>query len=115
MYYACITIFCSFTSLKQERKNMPIVKSKYEAPLVFRSYHLSTIYAATLREAPVQQERERLELPDSDFLDIDWSFSKTGKTKKVLIVIHGLEGSAQRPYVTVLRHILLKKVGTWLQ
>ena len=45
------------------------------------------------------QERERITLPDGDFLDLDWSYSEE-KTNKVIILFHGLEGNAQRPYMT---------------
>ena len=79
---------------------MPVIKSSYQPPFLFRNYHISTIYAATVRNAPVAQQRERLELADSDFIDLDWSFSKKTESAKLLVVIHGLEGSAQRPYVT---------------
>lgn len=44
------------------------------------------------------QERERLKLVDGDFLDIDWSYSQK-ETQKVAILLHGLEGNAQRPYI----------------
>lgn len=77
---------------------MPIVPSTYNPPKFFQNYHLSTVYAAMWRSVEVEQERERLELADMDFLDIDWTFSQE-PTKKVLLVMHGLEGSAQRPYV----------------
>lgn len=40
-----------------------------------------------------------MELKDGDFLDLDWSYSKAGNSNKVLIVLHGLEGNAQRPYI----------------
>lgn len=78
---------------------MPIVESTYRPPMIFRNYHVSTVYSAMIRRAPVAQERERMELQDGDFLDLDWSFSEEN-SGKVLIVIHGLEGSAKRPYVT---------------
>ena len=84
---------------KFQVKFMPIVKSKYEPPVIFRNYHISTVYSAMIRRAPVAQKRERVELQDGDFLDLDWSFSEE-KSDKVLVVIHGLEGSAKRPYVT---------------
>lgn len=42
-------------------------------------------------------ERERLELPDQDFLDLDWI---ANGNKKLIIVTHGLEGDSSRPYVT---------------
>ncbi|GAB2761636.1 alpha/beta fold hydrolase [Actinomadura fibrosa] len=45
------------------------------------------------------QKRERLELKEGDFIDLDWSFSEE-KSEKLLILLHGLEGSAQRPYMT---------------
>ena len=79
---------------------MPIVESKYKAPLLFRNYHLSTIYASMFRkvDAPVQK-RERLELQDGDFLDIDQSFAGN-PSGKLLIILHGLEGNSKRPYVT---------------
>jgi uncharacterized protein len=79
---------------------MPIIQSTYTAPLLFRNYHISTIYASTLRRVsnPLYS-RERLELPDGDFLDLDWSMPEQGKCKKVAIILHGLEGNSTRPYV----------------
>ncbi|WP_311195825.1 hypothetical protein [Antarcticibacterium sp. 1MA-6-2] len=47
-----------------------------------------------------KQYRYRLELKDGDFLDLDRSYSEKGKSRKILIVLHGLEGNAKRPYVT---------------
>ena len=45
------------------------------------------------------QSRERLELVDGDFLDLDWSYSISGKSEKLVILLHGLEGNARRPYM----------------
>ena len=67
--------------------------------MIFRNYHISTVYSAMIRRAPAEQQRERMELKDGDFLDLDWSFAAE-RSEKVLVVIHGLEGSAKRPYVT---------------
>lgn len=79
---------------------MPIIKSTYQPPVIFRNYHISTIYASVLRKVPApEQTRERLELADGDFLDLDWSYSTSGNSNKVLVVLHGLEGNAQRPYI----------------
>jgi uncharacterized protein len=79
---------------------MPIIQSTYTAPLLFRNYHISTIYASTLRRVSKPlYSRERLELPDGDFLDLDWSMPEQGKCKKVAIILHGLEGNSTRPYV----------------
>ena len=54
--------------------------------------------------SPVIQTRERLELADGDFLDLDWSYAHSGTSQKVLIILHGLEGNAQRPYILGLAH-----------
>lgn len=44
----------------------------------------------------VSYERERLELPDGDFVDLDWSLAWGGT---LAVVLHGLESSAGRPYM----------------
>lgn len=41
--------------------------------------------------------RERLELADGDFLDLDWVRHGNGR---LVVISHGLEGSSIRPYVT---------------
>lgn len=78
---------------------MPLISSKFEPSILFRNGHFSTIYSARFRPSPtLVQERERLELADGDFLDIDWSFA-TKPSRKVAILLHGLEGNAQRTYI----------------
>ena len=78
---------------------MPIIASEYNPSFLFKNGHFSTIYAGIWRKiADFEQKRERIELPDSDFLDLDWSFSPS-KTNKVAVLIHGLEGDAQRAYI----------------
>ena len=79
---------------------MPILPSTYEPPLIFRNYHLSTIYASMLRKVPeIPQTRERLELEDGDFIDIDWSYAANHASDKLVVILHGLEGNSQRPYI----------------
>jgi len=79
---------------------MPIVESNYNPPFLFKKGHVSTVYSGLYRKVNgVMQERERLTLSDGDFLDLDWSYSKQ-KTNKAVILLHGLEGHAQRPYIT---------------
>lgn len=78
---------------------MPNIKSTYKPIFPFKNGHFSTIYSAKLRPSPpLVQERERLQLPDGDFMDIDWSFAKK-TSRKVAILLHGLEGNAQRTYI----------------
>ncbi|CAM4132399.1 YheT family hydrolase [Zobellia roscoffensis] len=79
---------------------MPLVPSDYNPNFIFKNGHLSTVYSGLFRRIEgLVQQRERLELEDGDFMDLDWSYSET-KSKKVIILLHGLEGNAQRPYIT---------------
>lgn len=87
---------------------MPLLNSNYDPPLFFKNGHLSTIYAGLLRKVPdLVQERDRLTLTDGDFLDLDWSYS-TEPTKKVVVLLHGLEGNAQRAYIKGAAKALVK-------
>ncbi|NNL83058.1 MAG: alpha/beta fold hydrolase [Winogradskyella sp.] len=79
---------------------MPVVASKYKAPYFFRNGFVSTVYSGLFRKVPgVTQQRERITLSDGDFLDLDWSYASS-VSHKVIILLHGLEGHAQRPYIT---------------
>ncbi|MEN3322299.1 alpha/beta fold hydrolase [Mariniflexile soesokkakense] len=78
---------------------MPIIESTYKPPFFFKKGFVSTVYSGLVRRVSLKQVRERITLNDGDFLDLDWSFSKE-KSKKLIVLLHGLEGHAQRPYVT---------------
>ena len=90
---------------------MPVITSQYKARGAFKNTHFSTIYSAKIRRVfGVDQQRERISLPDGDFIDIDWSYSKSGeKATKVAVLFHGLEGNAHRPYMLGTSKILNKK------
>ena len=78
---------------------MPIIQSTYKPPFYFKNGFISTVYSGLIRRVSLKQERERITLSDRDFLDLDWSYSKE-KTNKLIILLHGLEGHGQRPYMT---------------
>jgi uncharacterized protein len=70
---------------------------EYVRPFFLFNRHLETIYPSLLRhieEIPVRAER--ISTPDDDFLDLYWS---TRQRDRLVIILHGLEGSAERPYV----------------
>ncbi len=70
---------------------------KYSRPPFFVSPHLETIYPALFRRVQgITYQRERIETPDDDFLDLDWI--REGNSRLV-IISHGLEGDSHRPYV----------------
>lgn len=79
---------------------MPILNTYYNPPLIFKNGHIATVYSGLFRKSPkLKQKRERITLSDRDFLDLDWSYAKK-KTNKLIVLLHGLEGNAQRAYIT---------------
>lgn len=89
---------------------MPLVPAHYRPPYrIFKNGDCATLYAALFRKVTdVQQHRERLELPDGDFMDLDWSYAPT-PAERCLVVFHGLEGHAARPYILGMAKAFLQK------
>ncbi|MBZ9629554.1 alpha/beta fold hydrolase [Salegentibacter sp. LM13S] len=78
---------------------MPIIKTEYNAPGIFKNAHVSSIYAATLRKVSYSfTAKDRIELSDGDFLDLERNFYSS-KNNKIVILLHGLAGNANRPYM----------------
>ena len=74
--------------------------------------HLQTIVPALLRTvAGVTYERERLELADGDFLDLDWYRPHARRSATVALISHGLEGDSHRPYVRGMAQALAEDGG----
>jgi predicted alpha/beta-fold hydrolase len=76
---------------------MPLIEtSNYRPPWYLFNGHLETIVPSMTRKIKdVHYERERFELSDGDFIDVDWL---TNKNNKLVIIAHGLEGSSDRHY-----------------
>jgi uncharacterized protein len=75
---------------------MPVLASRFRPPFFLCNGHIQTILSALLRpRADVGFQRERLELIDGDFLDLGWS--RIG-ADRLVILSHGLEGSADAGY-----------------
>ena len=76
---------------------MPIIPtSAYRRPAIYFNGHVETIWPSMVRQVfDVSYKRERLDLPDNDFVDLDWL---TNNYKRLVIISHGLEGSSDRHY-----------------
>ncbi|WP_448518298.1 YheT family hydrolase [Rhodoflexus sp.] len=87
---------------------MPVtIINHYKPPAYFFSNpHLQTVIPSLFRKVKgIAYQRERINTPDGDFLDLDWA--KQG-SNKLVIVTHGLEGSSERHYVKGLVKALYK-------
>ncbi len=69
----------------------------YTPPTGFGNAHLQTIYPTLFRRVPlITNERERIETPDDDFLDLDWA--RRRGCPRLAVITHGLEGHARGHY-----------------
>ncbi len=77
---------------------MPHIATTYQGPpFYYLNRHFETVIPSLRRKVEqVSYERERIDTPDDDFLDIDWI--KNGHDR-LLVISHGLEGSSDRHYV----------------
>ena len=76
---------------------MPVTRSTYKPPWYLFSGHMETIVPSLSgKPVPLRVTRERMELSDGDFIDLDRIY--TGGDDCVIIT-HGLEGSSDRFYV----------------
>ncbi len=78
---------------------MPLIptSSYQQAPFGYYSGHLQTILPLFFRKtSTLPYQRERLELKDGDFLDLDWIKEQNNR---LVILSHGLGGNSQSSYV----------------
>ncbi len=76
---------------------MPLIESSYHPPVYLQNPHFQSIYPFVFRQHwTIRYERERLTMPDGDFLDLDWS---KVPSKRLAILSHGLEGHSKHSYI----------------
>ena len=66
-----------------------------------KNAHLQTLWPFCFRRHPKPKyQRQRIELPDGDFIDLDWlACADKTRTKAITLLIHGLQGSSQSHYI----------------
>lgn len=73
--------------------------SQFKPAWWLKNSHLQTLWPVLCRRniSGLPLERERLELPDGDFIDLDWVGGKD-QSSPLVLVLHGLEGSIDSHY-----------------
>ncbi|OGT31381.1 MAG: hypothetical protein A3E87_03360 [Gammaproteobacteria bacterium RIFCSPHIGHO2_12_FULL_35_23] len=73
-------------------------KSKFKPAWWLKNAHMQTIWPTLTRpKIKLKLQRQRFELSDGDFLDLDW-IENTDPTAPIVVVLHGLGGSINSPY-----------------
>lgn len=82
---------------------MPLITSTYKPSLLFKNSHFNTTFKTLFFNNIISYNRKRVETPDNDFIDLDFS---TVGSDTLVITMHGLEGSSQSKYIiSVIEHL----------
>ncbi|MEC7277889.1 MAG: alpha/beta fold hydrolase [Bdellovibrionota bacterium] len=88
---------------------MPIVETNFNAPTFMSNGHFQTLYPYFFRKVKdVELNRERIELPDGDFIDVD---ILDNSSDQLVILSHGLEGNSNTGYIKGMAKYLAAKDG----
>jgi len=83
-----------------------VTKSPFKAPWWLRSAHAQTMYPSLpwAWKSRRKLRRETLELPDGDVTAVDWMIDGDSlpDAAPLLVILHGLEGSAESSYARML-------------
>src|SRR2546428_1979309 len=91
-------INAAYTAAKVDRNPSNIMAPVYDAARWLISPDLMTVFGPLFRRGPrVPVTRERWELSDGDFIDVDRMSGPTGAP--LLLALHGLEGSSSAHYI----------------
>jgi len=72
----------------------------FHAPPLLGNPHLQTLWSPLLRKQPsLVRDRERLNLPDGDFIDVDWHPGQQVNKSPLVVLLHGLTGSSSSAYM----------------
>lgn len=78
----------------------------FHAPWWAGNRHLQTVWAPLCRKlGPPPRRREKLTMPDGDFVNLDWVDDGDAKSPLV-ILLHGLAGSGDSIYIVGMQHAL---------
>jgi predicted alpha/beta-fold hydrolase len=84
-----------------------ITSSQFKPACWLPGTHAQTLWPSLIRRpVGIELTTERLTLPDSDFIDLAWT---KGNSDKIVIVLHGLEGSIDSSYARGMLAAIHKK------
>lgn len=84
----------------------------FRAPWWLPGGHAQTLWRRFAPPTLVRQRRQRVELHDGDFIDVDWvdaPEASTGPAQPIVFLLHGLCGSSLSPYIQTLQSLLKQR------
>jgi uncharacterized protein len=79
--------------------------AKFKPAWWLRGRHAQTLWSSVMRRIPLDSRRERIEVPDGDFIDLDW----VGDSGPIVVVLPGLQGDVRSSHVRVLLRECLRR------
>lgn len=84
-----------------------MVSGRFQASWWLPGGHSQTLWPALMRRVRLEVHSERLELPDGDFVRLDW----VGQHGPIVIVLPGLQGDLDSAYVRGLLRAARREAG----
>jgi len=86
---------------------MPLLESEYTTRFPYTHAHFHTSFPTLFRpRQKADYERERFELSDRDFIDVDWHRKRPENPGRIALLLHGLEGSSRGKYIIGMANVL---------
>ncbi len=80
--------------------------SDFQPPWWLPEGHSQTLWRRFVPANGLYRRRERVQLQDGDFLDIDWLDAAADSSLPVVLLLHGLCGCSASPYILSLQRLL---------
>ncbi|PCH62639.1 MAG: hydrolase [SAR86 cluster bacterium] len=78
----------------------------FNSPWWLPDGHSQTLWRKLRPAINISQRRQRIELADGDFIDLDWVDAQDSDQKPIALLLHGLCGCSKSPYIQSLQHCL---------
>lgn len=77
-----------------------IIESSFQPAWWLRNPHGQTVWPYMFKHKKFfPTQRERFELPDGDFIDLDWLLFDDDQLRPIITILHGLGGSVESHYI----------------
>lgn len=102
-------LFITMRTLSSMLPHGRIVRSDFRPHPLLRNRHLQTLFPALLRPLPkLMLRKERIELPDGDFVDLGWA-GEHNTRGPIAVLVHGLTGGFESKYLRGFAQQVIRK------